>query len=482
MEINPLQRLQKIQNTEPEERLNPYQNLYGLKENPFPSLALFTPSMDDPRRNGTIYDVEFRSDEEKRYFELFVLPPTGDKPKELGFIRLDPQAGGRGNGKSAFLHHLMNRVNERQWNGWTTDLDNLQLSALAVHLLPEPRKQKRFWQFVQLIFETFAEHELFKKVDADFKAAMIIKLLPEAVINKLSALPNEEILNLLYSSEKFIALLSENGISLQGYNEEILRFLKSIAGEDLDQRFVQDFLTSNADLRSLWLTWKKDGIADSAYLWRNHGAGWFLNGLVPVLIIARYNRLHILLDEFEKIYIYQSTKEREEFLDSMRQNFFERNSVAVRREFLSLILTTHPSIDRYLKTVWTRVGLDNLAPLDPSRIASLSIELGASSKQKLSHLLTTYIDYFRLDSQHQGTLYPFAENALDRAMDEARYYPRGSIWYAHAILVKAASESVPAPINSAYVETFIASGQKPATEDEDNLFVLPQSTTDLKAE
>jgi hypothetical protein len=67
-------------------------------------------------------------------------------------------------------------------------------------------------------------------------------------------------------------------------------------------------------------------------------------------------------------------------------------------------------------------------------------------------------------------------------MDEARYYPRGSIWYAHAILVKAASESVPAPINSAYVETFIASGQKPATEDEDNLFVLPQSTTDLKAE
>lgn len=215
MEINPLQRLQKIQNTEPEERLNPYQNLYGLKENPFPSLALFTPSMDDTRRNGTIYDVEFRSDEEKRYFELFVLPPTGDKPKELGFIRLDPQAGGRGNGKSAFLHHLMNRVNERQWNGWTTDLDNLQLSALAVHLLPEPRKQKRFWQFVQLIFETFAEHELFKKVDADFKAAMIIKLLPEAVINKLSALPNEEILNLLYSSEKFIALLSENGISLQ---------------------------------------------------------------------------------------------------------------------------------------------------------------------------------------------------------------------------------------------------------------------------
>src|SRR5512143_3463439 len=106
MPIDPFERQQQLQDTEPADLETPYQRLYGLRENPFPTLALFAPSVDDPRRNGTIYDHQFRWDEERYFFEMFVQSPTGDRPIELGFVRLDLQAGGRGNGKSAFLHHL----------------------------------------------------------------------------------------------------------------------------------------------------------------------------------------------------------------------------------------------------------------------------------------------------------------------------------------------------------------------------------------
>src|SRR5688500_17067299 len=135
---NVFTRQQKLKGAQIGTPESPYQTLYGLRENPFPSLALFTSSDTDPRQNGTIYDQEFRAQEEKLFFERFVLPPTGDRPLRLGFIRLEPQAGGRGNGKSTFLHRIMVRINKRDWRGWSQDTENPKLYGFAVHLLPGP--------------------------------------------------------------------------------------------------------------------------------------------------------------------------------------------------------------------------------------------------------------------------------------------------------------------------------------------------------
>jgi len=482
MNINPLQRHQKLQSTKPEERQTPYQRLYGLKENPFPAMALFTPSMDDPRRNGKIYDEQFRMAEERLFFELFIQPPSGDKPLDLGFVRLDPQAGGRGNGKSTFLNHLMNRINGQKWEDWVTDENNQPPFSLAVHLLPEPRRQKRFWQFVRLIFETLSDKNLYQKVDADLRAAMLLKLLSEDQINQLAQLPAEQVAPILQSQDAFVSKLKDYGHTVQAYSEEVERQLRLVASGAMNQDFMTLFLSKGAQLSELWSTWEKDGTSRSDYRWRNNGADWLLNGLIPVLIVAGYQHLYILLDEFEKIYIYQSSREREEFLDALRQYFYERESVAVRRQYISVVLTVHPSIDRYLKNSWARVGLDNLAPLD-HRMQHQSVELGASNPSNLSHLLMTYLDYFRIDETQKGklSLYPFEENALEPAMDAARFYPRGALWFAYTILQKAATEDVAVPITRKFVEEFVASGLKPPVEEEDNLFQLPSLEGNLQA-
>lgn len=65
------------------------------------------------------------------------------------------------------------------------------------------------------------------------------------------------------------------------------------------------------------------------------------------------------------------------FLMVSDNTFFERNSVAVKYQYITTVLTIHPSIYTYVGTNWRRVGLDNLAPLDVDRIQNVSVELGA---------------------------------------------------------------------------------------------------------
>jgi hypothetical protein len=408
MPINPLERQKSLQSAKPVEQKNAYQTLYGLRENPFPSMALFTPNINDPRRNGDIYDAEFRKPEEEEFFKMFVQPENGDRPTQLGFIRLDPQAGGRGNGKSAFLHRIMQRINGQEWETeWVTNPEDPNLFCLGVHVLPEPKKQKRIWEFARLVFETMSEQKLFAEIDKQLRAAMIINLLTEEQMTELGSLPTDELNKSLSSEEDFSDMLEKYGHTLSGFVDMAKSQLEKI--QSATNLFLENFFDNDCSLTAAWADWINKGMLGSDYRWRKEGVEWLTNGLVPVMLVAGYRRLIILLDEFEKIYISQNGRERDEFLDGLRQYFFERDSVAVKYQYITTVLTIHPSIYTYVGTNWRRVGLDNLAPLDVDRIQNVSIELGASDDAKLEHLLITYLDYFRVNAEdpNKGTVYRF---------------------------------------------------------------------------
>jgi hypothetical protein len=480
MAESPLRRQQALKQKERKERQTPYQLLYGLRENPFPTLALFSPSIVDPRRDGRIYDESFRQEEEKAFLKLFVSPQAGDRPLELGFVRVDPSAGGRGNGKSVFLHHIAERINNQDWeDDWGLEDGDPALFSLAVHILPEPRKQRRFWQLIYLLFETLAGSNLFAAIDANFRAALLYHLLSGDQTEELLGREEEAINKSLSSNNLFFDLLGEFDLSRVAFTEEAERQIQTVAASALNSRFMSDFKLVDFSLFDLWGKWRDQGFAPNDYQWRKYGIELFTSGLVPTMIVAGYSRLFVLLDEFEKIYIYQSNRERDEFLDSLRQYFYERDSAIVRNRFVTTVLTIHPSIYGYLRGNWQRVGLDNLAPLDTKRMSSCSVELGASTMPKLERLLITYIDYFRIEGNgNYGTLYPFSEGALEPAIEAARFYPRGALWYAHMILRKAATEGISPPISRDFVEGFVSEGEKPPVEDEDALFQLPVSSND----
>jgi hypothetical protein len=480
MPLDPLARQKSLQTVKPFEHQNAYQSLYDLRENPFPSLALFSPNVNDPRRNGEIYDPMFRQAEEQRFFEMFVQPTNGDSPTKLGFIRLDPQAGGRGNGKSAFLHRIMQRINEQDWESWPTNPDDPNLFCLSVHVLPEPRKQRRFWEFVLLTFETLFEQGLLAEVDRQMRASVLLSLLSEDALLAISQLPSTEINQALASEEAYGHLLEQYGFTLQGFVELARSQVAKV--QPTSNAYLEHYYTNNCSLETAWITWRETGMLASAFQWRKNGVEWLTDGLVAVLLAAGYQRLIILLDEFEKIYISQSNRERDEFLDGLRQYFYERPSIAVKYQFVTMVLTIHPSIYTYVSNNWRRVGLDNMAPLDVDRIEQVSVELGASNIEKLTHLLVYYIDWFRTDPDdpRKGTVYPFSEEALPPIINAARYYPRGTLWYAHRILQKAAKEGEKAPIGLAFIEDFLTGGEKPSQEADDLIFQLPPTQNDLQ--
>lgn len=469
---------------------SPYLRLYGLRENPFPSMALFQSSANDPRSNGEIYDEKFRLDEEREFFDRFVLPVTGDTPLPIGFVRLDQQAGGRGNGKSTFLHHLMIRLNTGNWDDWPEDPEDARLAALAIHLLPEPKKHTSFFQLVRLIFERLYASEigvqprkrLVRKVDGEIRAALLLDLLDDAQTEEMSERDADEVTLDLESTPRFLELLKSFGYDLESISAAAEKRLSVISSTCLDNEFVRAFLENGSSIEAVWAAWSRNGWAASDHRWKRWGAEWLTNGLVPILVMAGYQRLYVLLDEFEKIYIYQTGKKREEFLDLLRQVFYEQDSAAVRRQYITTVLSIHPSIETYLKAHWARVGLDQLAPLAPGEIERISVALGSSTDERLTHLLVTYLDHYRSDDDpNRGSIFPFSPGALIPMMEKARRYPRNTLRNAHATLRKAAADAVPAPIQKSYVEAVLSSVQAPQ-DDDDESDPLGPSATDLTEE
>lgn len=470
---NPFERHIKLRSEQPDPPPNPYQVLYGLRENPFPAMALFRPAEDDPRVNGEIYDAEFRAEEERQFFDLFVKRHTSDEPVPIGFVRLDPQAGGRGNGKSTFLHQMMVRLNTQHWPTEPPAADDLSRAVLALHLLPSPREQNSFPQLLRLIFETLCGDRLrhggarlVQLVDREIRAALLVALLDEEALADLARRPGLE--DTLLSGDHFSELLQDAGIDAATWRRAASDRLERIAPTCGDNLWVQDLLERGVSVERTWRAWCTQGRASSDPQWRRFGASWFADGLVPVLLLAGYRRLYVLLDEFEKIYVYQTSRQREEFLDLFRQVFYERDSVAVRRKFVVSVLSIHPSIETYLRAYWSRVGLDGIAPLSPDEIGRIAVTLGPATPQRMEHLLVTYIDHYRAKRADpcRGTPHPFAREALAEIMERGRYYPRNTLRYAHLILQRAAAQSTSAPIDRAFVQQFFSAAELDDDEDE----------------
>lgn len=293
-----------------------------------------------------------------------------------------------------------------------------------------------------------------------------MRILDPVALNEVARRPSLE--DELTTGEGFSKLLSDARIDPQRWRREAEEQLLRISPLTQGNQFVRDLLDRDVSVERTWRAWRLQGRANSDPLWRKHGAEWFANGLVPALVLAGYHRLYLLLDEFEKIYVHQTTRQREEFLDLFRQVFYERDSVAVRRKYVVSVLSIHPSIETYLQSHWQRMGLDGMAPISPTEIARIAVTLGPATPPLMRHLLVTYIDHFRIPGdRHRGAVHPFEDLALTHVMEKGRYYPRNTLRYAHLVLQHACAWQQPAPITGAFTKRFLdGTADLPDEDDE----------------
>jgi len=85
---------------------------FHLTENPFPAEPIVNKDSSDRRINGGIYASEIRTKEYDLLEKAFLKTPQSERNRlRLGYI-CDTSYIGRGNGKSAFIVNLMQRINE----------------------------------------------------------------------------------------------------------------------------------------------------------------------------------------------------------------------------------------------------------------------------------------------------------------------------------------------------------------------------------
>lgn len=448
---------------------HPYLTLYGLKRNPFPTGTAIQPQSDDPRSNGTLYNRSLRSEEEEQFERRFFHAPPGEESR-FGLLSYGGRAYSRGQGKSALLYALNQRVHEARLR----DGEN----ALTVYLQPQLRPTRRFWQILKLCWRALdlpmgeGQPSQLQEVDIFLRAQAVTQLLPEEQIAALAAMEPTAARMLLLDRSR---ITTELHLQQEPLNHEIKQTLIHISNGILSPHFEVLLDAVGYDMARTWAHVNRW----SDLRWSRDGAEVFLDGLASAIVGAGFNRLFIFLDEYEKIFLYQNNQDRGAFLDGLRNSMFDSDTVAARYGLLRMIVFIHPSSLREIAGVWRRVGLDRFLPLSGNYADLNQIRLRDLTPDQLRQLLITYLDFFRADPNdpRRGSIAPFTDEAFSALVSESLGIPGYLLAYAHFTLVKAL-RAEQSEVGSDIVRTVVSERPR-ETLDEGSSLSLPASDIEL---
>jgi hypothetical protein len=463
--LNPFAHVQE--SPKPEVKENPYLALYGLHKNPFPTSPAIQPNSSDERSNGELYDPSIRAQEEQEFDEKFFNPAPGDASR-LGLLRYGGAPYARGQGKSAFLYHLSKRVHRARRSEGT--------DALAVFLQPQLRPTKKFWQILKLVWETLAkavddEQSLSQLLEADrlLRAQALVRILDPGKITELAALGGDEASQLLSTPKK----IEENlGVAWEQVKEQIATLLQETSAGVLNPAFQKALEEADYQLSHIWNIvgyW-------SDYRWRRDGTLAFLDGLSAVILASGFSRIFVFLDEYEKIFLYQNSRDRSEFLDGLRNSVFDSDTVAARYGLLRVMLVIHPRVVDQVAGIWSRVGLDRFCPIIGDFANQSAVTLRELDVPELRTLFIGYIDHFReAEDERSGTIFPFSEEAFDALVEYSQGIAGYLLAYAHFIL----AEAMRSNMGSVAKETVQKVGNEHPLEELDKGISVSLPTSDI---
>ena len=428
----------------------------GLKDNPFPEVAVIQVGNPDQRTNGTIYESKIRAKEQANFDSIFV--PHSDKPrKRLAFIMDNATHRGRSTGKSAFLYHQCKRTE----SDWGKKVTNGAYVLFASYIQPQAQTRK-FWEFSKLIATTLNEQEIIAK--AIWRIRYLYGGLPTDILSQVD------------DPKKTIG----NDEWLKTYNIDLSYKMRNVLVTegrlDADSAVQLGFFGNDASkLEETFFSH-----TDDTY-WRKHGNEFTFNTLVKLFRLAQIDYGLLLIDEVEKIVSYQNKSERREFADSLRYFIFDGNCESARSSFYSILLTIHPYVQELLLPHWESSGIDRFAALSKELAENYTIYFRPIEKELAEDLVKVYLDHYRLeDSGNCDKLFPFDQEAIMEAMVYTKGVPGPFLTFLHNLVEFATNEKYD-NISRKSVTYFVESSKapKPSDFEEDEKIMLPKSSVDL---
>lgn len=425
---------------------------FGLKDNPFPPEPFINRRSKDSRINGTIYDDTLRRAEYRRLQEQFLEKPRNEgNHLKLGYIE-DTSYLGRGNGKSAFILHANDKINQ----SYCLDMSANCNKCFAIAINPEAGgKTKTFDAFVDLFFDAIIESRI---LDIAIGSLLLESVASfdgtETATNEI--IDEDSLLESVFEIDWY----EKHSLGIYDVLERLRTnpFLSDIKADSplselCSSRFLMNSIVNGSDCKRFYTQLKK---GKPRY-------DFVFNDATRVFLAAGFNGAFAFVDDFEKIPEFQSARQKKDFASELRSVLFDGPYVGSAYGFYTILLVLHAGVPRLIQEAWQSAGVASRSPIGDHGGAHV-IPFEKLDAAKVSSLFLKYLDEFRIDQNSRGTLLPFSQGAIGKLAEACDFNLGKILKNAHTLLELAAEQNATS-IDNAFVANRFADQQNEIDND-----------------
>lgn len=426
-----------IHNPEPEESI--YAKL-GLKDLPFPMVAISDPYNADPRRNGAIYAEAPVQAHIQKFEDLLIKPNDFRNRARLAYLwSRGDQESGRGMGKTALLRYFRHRINQ----DWGRTEFGGRFSAVVIYVSFQNQVDRRYME--QLALSALVDICKCGVLDAS-RAVLRLKQLTEQQVREIvtNADGSQDPSNLLRDE-----ILQSNGVEPSSIDSAVTARLHNCgvqlqSAEALSRGQFENYLRS----------FRRDGSLVPLFVPRDtkildYSRKFLFDDIVLYLKEAGFQGGYLFVDDIENLVDKMARRYVLEFAKDFALGAFRPAFAAGNHDFFSCVLTTHQQSASKLAAAWGESGLAGIARLDPGD--PNSVELPLPSANEAREIIIAHLDYYRVNPADNGTANPFTEDGMQALLKNSQH-PRILLGTAARVVSKAAQAGV-ASLDAAFVNS-----------------------------
>ncbi len=411
---------------------------FNLKENPFPSQPVVNKDSADKRYNGDIFEMAIRQKEYDQIKTCFLRQAQSNlNHLRLGYI-IEFSYTGRGNGKSAFAVNLQQDINR----DFCLDISDDVNKCFAIYVTPEPGGQtKTFGSFVDLIFKAIIDSNVIRYCLATLRLEAIAELYPDLDLDDYD---EKELVDALNTE----AWLAENSLD---HNQILKHIYKN--------EYLQDLPPSFPIYKNRWVidrhfVTQDDFISKykSDFRKNSEQSEFVFSHLVRLFQAAGFNGCYVLVDDFERITEFQTTRQKKDFALELRTCLFDGLYLSAKLGFYNFLLILHAGVQRSISDAWAESGMENRSPISPPTATNQHIiRFENLGKEHASLLIKKYLAEYRISPNSHDGLLPFTEGAISKIGELTEYNAGKILKMAYELVDKAANLEEYRIIDEAFV-------------------------------
>ena len=418
---------------------------FRLTENPFPSEPHVNKQSNDPRINGEIYESKIRTRELEKVKQHFISPPQNNLAHlRLGYI-VDSSYIGRGNGKSAFLINLQSQINEN----FCLDISQGHNKCFSVIVSPEAGgRTKTFTAFIDAMFHSMVKARIINVALAILRIEAILKIDP-SIFENCPEKTVEEWIHDLGRIEWYL----KNDLSYSDVCSQV-KGNEWLGGLPPEFPLIEEIglFDSKPVSQEALVEYYKNGVRRP-----QEKIEFFFSHLVAFFQAAGFNGAYMLVDDFERIPDFQSTRQKKDFALELRSALFDGGSRNARYGFYNFLLVLHAGVPRLIGDAWDESGLENRAPISLQKEAKHVVSFEKLSAKHAKLLIEKYLESFQILDGAQGTPEPFTERAIERIGELSEFNAAKILKICYDLLDKAADLREVVVIDEGFVDEHVSS-------------------------